>query len=231
MIKIALIVLSFLHFGFVVPEGLTKYNFGVVVNNDNYTILRSSELGKPGLEWLEGYLADDNLPFPDQIIYMNAEGYAFPLYFALEELDAQSEYGFKFTHSFGPWCSYVDGYDPGHPTEKINNGIFLGPIAKARGLSYHGPEQPGGADVVFEILKKILNGKVTLFHCLGGMHRTGMVAMLIRYMQDWKEEDIIAEYKRYAFLGHRDSNIKFVREFIKDPRFLRLKKKYGELLK
>jgi hypothetical protein len=45
-------------------------NFGVVIQNDDYTIYRSAHLGKVGMRHLSKYLDRHELPFPKTIIYM-----------------------------------------------------------------------------------------------------------------------------------------------------------------
>ena len=57
--------------------------FGVMVNNEDYTIYRSAKLGKSGFKTLDEYLRKRDLPFPKTVIYMNKTGYKFPFYFAL----------------------------------------------------------------------------------------------------------------------------------------------------
>ena len=97
-----------------------KLKFGVLVDNDTYTIYRSSKLGESGLHKLKRYLKKKNLPFPQNIIYMNKNGYKFPFYFALDQYFLQEAYNFRFIHSFGPNRTYVDGDNPYIPTEDID---------------------------------------------------------------------------------------------------------------
>lgn len=205
-------------------------NFGIVSATQRYHIYRSAELGKRGLSELYDELEAANMPFPKTIVYMNAEGYSFPLYFAIDEWKLQSEYGYRFFHPFGFPRTYLDGYDPYHPTDVIDKLRYLGPVGRKYFDLGDGTIQ-GGIDTLTWILELILDPKnqPVLFHCLGGMHRTGMVAMLIRFMQKMPWERIVSEYHAFNPFPRKE-NIEFVSEFIKDPHYLKLCDKYSFLL-
>lgn len=207
------------------------HNIGVLVNNERYKIYRSAELGLDGLPYLVDYLEKRDLPFPKTIIHMNHQGYAFPLYFAIHEYKAQAKYGFNYYHPFGDLRTYLDGEDPYHPTDIIDKFRILGPIGR-RYFNYGDGKVAGGIDALLKILGLILDAEKqpVLFHCYGGIHRTGMIAMLVRYLQGWDEKRIVNEYHVFNPVLPREKNIDFVQRFSKDPRFLSLKDRYGKLL-
>ena len=222
-------------------------HFGVLVKNDTYTIYRSAALGKTGLRHLAKILRREDLPFPKTIIYMNDAGYQFPLYFAVHEYEASldGKYGdFEFFHPFGKPRTYVDGQNPYEPTDIIDTDMILGRKAR-RYFQLGDGEVVGGVDAVLSILNLILDPErqPVLFHCLGGIHRTGMLAMLVRFLQAgfwvdgpkteaWGRELNPAEYEYFKFnpIIFRPNNIKFVEEFSKDERFLELQEKYKAAL-
>lgn len=202
-------------------------NFGVVINNDTYQIYRSGKLGKHGLKKLANYLYKEGLPFPKTIVYMNKQGYAFPFYFAIQEYKEQERYGFTFYHPFGKLRTYLDGQDPYQPTDVIDRSLYLGHVGR-KYFDYGDGKVAGGVETLLLNLVIILEpvNQPVLFHCFGGFHRTGIVAMLIRYMQGWEEKDIIAEYHKYNPSFPREKNIDFVKAFSQDERFLELKRIY-----
>ena len=222
-------------------------NFGVVVKNPTYTIYRSALLGNLGLKNLGNFLDNHNLPFPKTIIYMNKTGYAFPFYFAIEEYkdSLSGKYGeFDFYHSFGGLRTYVDGMNPYHPTDVIDKFIYFGITAK-RYFAPHHDGIVGGTDAVTNILRIVLDPskQPVLFHCFGGLHRTGMIGMLLRFLQGgfWvdgpREEShgmslnpAEQEYTKYNPLIFRKPNVEFVEQFSHDPRFLELQAQYHDAL-
>ena len=202
-------------------------NFGVVEFSDKHQIYRSAYLGKKGLAELAVHLEKENLPFPKTIVYMNKPGYAFPFYFALEEYEAQEKYGFSFYHSFGEPRTYLDGHNPYEPTDKIDRHLYLGLKAK-KYFGFGDGEITGGVDNLLKIVELIIDPKnqPVLFHCFGGFHRTGMVAMIMRHMQGWSWEGIEYEYRMFNPHFPRQENIAFVRKFVNDPSYLDLAHKY-----
>ena len=161
-----------------------RYKFGVVSNNANYQIFRSSALGKNGLRRVSRYMKGKSLPLPQTIIYMNSGGYSFPFYFALDEYKKQDEYQFQFFHSFGNPRTYLDGHNPYNPSKNIDTSLILGREAR-KYFDFEDDRPDGGVDRLFVILDLILDpvNQPVLFHCHGGRHRTGMFAMILRHMQ------------------------------------------------
>ncbi len=221
--------------------------FGVVVKNSEYTIYRSGMLNKHKMEFLSNYLEKHNLPFPKTIIYMNSAGYIFPLHFAIDEykMSLSGEFGnFEFFHPFGELRTYVDGQNPYYAHKNIDTPLILGHTAR-RYFEYHNDGVAGGVKTVVDVLKLVLDPErqPVLFHCLGGMHRTGMIGMLLRFIQGgyWVDgpktekhgmelNPAEYEYTLYNPVLFRKPNVEFVEEFRHDQRFLELQEKYQEAL-
>ncbi len=225
------------------PE-YSSLKFGTLSYNDRFKIYRSAKLGKDGLEDLKSYLKRKKMPFPKTIIYMNKGGYKFPFYFALEEHFKSNDYGYDFFHSFGPGRTYVDGYNPYQAKSDIDKEGQLGRKARKH-FSYEDDGVDGGVENFKKVLEMVLDeeNQPVLFHCWGGRHRTGMIAMAIRYIQggnwvgkkkyeSWGMRLNAAEYEYYKYNKalYRKDNIKFIREFVKEPFFQNLKNQYSSLL-
>ncbi len=221
--------------------------FGVVIKNQSYAIYRSAALGKSGLKHLSKMLSDENLPFPKTIISMNKLGYAFPFYYAIKEYKASlsGRYGeFEYFHTFGKGRTYIDGQNPYYASKNIDLPINLGPIG-SRYFSLGDKEIDGDMNAVMRVLSLVLNPdrQPVLFHCYGGLHRTGMIAMILRYLQGgfWVDGPKYnyhgmklnpAQYEYAKFNPHmfRKNNIEFIEKFSKDPIFLALQKQYQKVL-
>lgn len=213
---------------------LKDYNFGVVKLNSTYQIYRSEILGRKGLDAVLDHLKKNKLPAPKTVIYMNTDGYSGKDLRAMEEYQAQKPLGFQFFHSFGyDYRTYLDGKNPSKPSEDIDSGDYLGDLAKGTFGEINDPSNDGGEDALKRILNVVLDPtkQPVLFHCLGGHHRTGMIAMVLRYIEggDWlkgsfsvrvppffrKQELNQAQYEYYLhnkllFLG---VNLRFVENF------------------
>jgi hypothetical protein len=165
-------------------------NFGVVVKNDKHTLYRSEILGKSGLEKLYKHLDKNKLPRPKTVIYMNKNGYGgWSTGFdsrAIQEYELQAKYRYKFFHSYDQkYRTYLDGDNPYYPSKDIDQSKYMnGDAKKYFGLIEDG-KADGGADAFVRIMNIVLDParQPVLFHCAGGRHRTGMVAMMIRYLQ------------------------------------------------
>ena len=107
------------------------------------------------------------------------------------------------------------------------------------------PEPDGDLIAFKRVLELVLDpgNQPVLFHCFGGKHRTGMIAMAIRYLQggDWVNgkktffrglelNPAQYEYLKYNRLFFRKENIKFIERFTKEDYFSFLKEKYGQYL-
>ena len=229
---------------------LWLYNFGVVVNNENYTIYRSGALGRKGIDEVMMHLEDMGMPAPKTIIYMNSHGYKWPLNFAIEEYALQSTYGYNFYHSFGPpeEHTYLDGYDPSKTAgeRKVDAQRKLGSVAKKYFKSSIHAKNSGDMDSFKRVLELALDQskQPVLIHCFGGKHRTGMVSMAIRYLQggewtngekkkflNWDLNPAQYEYTRYNKLLFRKENIEFIEKFSESDYFKEMKERYEPLLK
>ncbi len=246
--------------------GGNSINFGVVLHTPHHQIYRAHWLGKKGLKELK-YLAEHNqLPFPKTIVYMNRAGYK-GLYnlapsafyggdFALEEYELQKDYGYRFLHSFDyKNRTYLDGVNPFNPSQDIDSQNRLN--KKARKI--FGPYPPDGVDgdtadfrIILEQVLDTANQPV-LFHCWAGRHRTGMIAMAIRYIQggiytesfepilfkkDSKGKPFQVqnlaqlEYLNYTNgpKGARGENVRFIERWVKSETFARFVRQYRAMV-
>ena len=230
-------------------------NFGLLVNNSKHKIYRSERLGSSGLKELKEYLQKKRLPFPKTILHMNRHGFKkkFPFFerFAIEEFKLQKKYAFNFYHGFKySYRTYLHGENPYEPDEDIDGTKYLG----KDGRKYFGiikdNKKDGGIDAFMRIMHLILKSdEPVLFHCTGGRHRTGIVAMAIRYLQgdQWifgKKREVKVGFfgkkmrlnpAQYEYYLHnkrqfREENIRFIEEFYNDPLFGELEEAYQESL-
>jgi hypothetical protein len=213
---------------------LTEWNFGVVKNNSTYQIYRSEILGTQGLNAIVSHLKKSNLPLPKTIVYMNINGYSDKDLRAFEEFQAQQAMGFEFFHSFRyDYRTYLDGGDPSSPAEDIDDGKYLGTIAKETFGVIVDSAHDGDEAAFKRILNVVLDPsrQPVLFHCLGGRHRTGMVAMALRYIEGgaWLEGTYSVrvppffqkrdlnraqyEYQQHNSVQFRDINLRFIEKF------------------
>ena len=219
-----------------------KINLGVVVNSPSHVIYRSSYMNERKLGILAGQLEDMDMPMPELVIYMNKNGYSFPFYFAMEEWKLKDEYGFELLHPFHPtFRTYVDGHNPYFPKEDIDTKLVLGREAR-KYFKIRNDGVDGGIDTFLAILEAIMQARgPVLFHCHGGMHRTGMIAMALRYIQAgyWTEGTTFKkrgitmnaaqyEYSLYNPILFRHENLKFIEQLSQDSRFQRLKALYRQ---
>lgn len=193
-------------------QGNTDLNFGVLVNNPYFRIYRSSGLGTRGLAELENHLQGEDHPerLPSTIIYMNHYAYgdasenlknyfikkykewegsptfayqAFAKQQDMHPLFPRSEKQFLFLHpaDSAEKNVFLQGKNPLQDLleERDFTGISLKRPAKGESIRTR-----GGRENLYNVLEGILSGKgPVLFHCKGGIHRTGMTALMIRYLQ------------------------------------------------
>lgn len=100
----------------------------------------------------------------------------------------------------------------------------------------------------FKVVKLILDqsNQPVLFHCYGGLHRTGMTALALRYIQEgnWvdgpkRHKFVLAkmhklwlnpaqyEYVVYNPILFRSTNLRYIEEVSKMDEFIELKDQYG----
>lgn len=226
-------------------------NFGLVIKNGNHTIYRSERLGNAGLVELARYLKKENMPFPKTILHLNRHGFKrrlpFLTLFALQEYESQKKFNFRYFHPFNyKFRTYLDGRNPYEPQIDIDGKKYLNSQARKYFGTIDDNKKDGGIEAFMRVMNLILGAKSpVLFHCTGGRHRTGMVAMAIRYLQggQWihgekyqvrigrvgpKVELNPAQYEYYLHnkVSFRRKNIEFVEEFYNDQLFSELEEKY-----
>jgi hypothetical protein len=199
---------------------LSDFNFGVVKRNSTYQIYRSEILGTQGLNAVLSHLKKNNLPAPKTIIYMNTDGFSDKDLRAMEEFQAQQTLSFEFFHSFRyDYRTYLDGGNPSSPSEDIDDGRYLGASATAAFGAIVDPAHDGGEDAFKRILNVVLDPsrQPVLFHCLGGRHRTGMVAMALRYIEGgaWLEGSYTVRVP--PFFQKRDLNLAQHEYYLHNP--------------
>jgi protein-tyrosine phosphatase len=228
--------------------GIEDFNFGVVIKNKNYQIYRSTTLGNKGVAEVWKYLASNNMPAPKAVVYLSDEGFKTRFLsqdLGLQEYLIQDQYGFKMFHSFDyKQRTYLDGRDPEVPSEDIDHKNNLSEDAQ----KYFGPDPQdgidGGMDALYRILDIVLDpaNQPAMIHCLGGKNRTGMVSMILKYLQSDSAQEIISEdplirtraeveYKKFAGrFGAKAENIYFVRRFLATKEFKEYLQKYRHKL-
>lgn len=182
-------------------------NFGVVINNQHYKIYRSKSLGHAGIEEIFTHLKEQNLPQPKRIIFVNKDGYKNSFgsqtlstynhffnslhFFAYEQAQAFSDQGkysdVTFYHPFNSQV-YLSGQNPLDDVESHS----LSSVANPEIYEYFRQDLDRGEissvlahrSNLLRVLTLILDSQTpVLFHCTGGLHRTGMLALSIRYLQ------------------------------------------------
>jgi len=231
------------------------YNFGVLVNNAEYQIYRSKRLGNEGVEEVFSSLSKLGFKTPKTIIYMHYMNYSFMFDHAVEEFEIQDNLGFKFYHSYDRVTrTYLDGHNPLYSKKDIDDleslNIWARPTQSAVVAFEIKPDGKvdGGRDAFYRILEIILNPKnqPVLFHCHGGIHRTGMMALAIRYLQkeEWTKplkapylyDDLLIsnrakqEYILFNPKKPRKENFQFIDEVALDPEFKKLSEVYQDRL-
>lgn len=265
-------------------SSLPKYNFGVLINNEHYTIYRSAGMGDEGFQDIKKHLDSEGLPIPQSVIYMNHYGYKkqTKAFGSLQRLLRPKDYklrefatlqdkellkeGIKFYHPLAlnedDANVYLDGKSPLEPksSPRVIKKI-LSDSAKeyysSKGVDFNNRILQGDKEAFYNILDIILKrGKQpVLFHCKGGIHRTGMLALAIRYLQGgkwtknfpvpikldakvnviFKKPVLLNNLAEYEYFLHnqtqfRLSNLKAIRQLADEKRFKDLKKNYGDLL-
>lgn len=232
-----------------------EHNFGILVYNDEFQIYRSERLGESGVMELFNALDNLGLKKPKTIIYMNYMNYSRLFKEALQEYKIQDEYGYEFYHSYGKsYRTYLDGNNPYRPKKDIDNvkklKFWKAPVKEAVKLFSIKKDgiKDGGVDAFYRIMDIVLDPakQPVLFHCHGGIHRTGMIGMAVRYLQggEWikntgkhvYKKKIIADNKakkEYLFYNPkhpRQENLDFVDKVSHTEKFKKLKIEYQERL-
>ena len=260
-------------------HAFSKYNFGVVVNNSRHRLYRSKALGQLGSRELFSHMKKHGLSTPNLVIFMNKQGYKQPSnqngglfgigisprvedgVFAFEEGETFSKFGvFPEVSFFHPLNSpvYLTGQDVLHDDlafpidDYVDQDIkkYFESQIRTAGIGDHILAKK---ENFYFILKLVLETPdPVLFHCTGGRHRTGMIAMAIRHMQGgyWTKpfrQEIkvkipninhLVGLRNLAEIEYYLHNKKFVREknlislrtLSRESRFKELAKKYGPSL-
>lgn len=264
---------------------LPKFNFGVLVHNEHYSIYRSAALGGTGYSAVKAHLGKNKLPLPQSVIYMNKDGYDGSVNskgmglirgllsstnvqntdFAVAEDGRFSQEGINFYHPLakeeGDANTYLGGHNPLEKEGTFHVREILGSAAeqfyRKKGVDFFSRILKGDREALYNNLDIILRkgGQRVLFHCKGGFHRTGMVALSIRHLQGghWTKEFSpplkmgvisnrilpkvvelrnLAEYEYYLHnqTQFRIENLEAIRALSQEARFLDLKEQYGNKL-
>ncbi|MFZ9596364.1 MAG: hypothetical protein ACO3A2_09835, partial [Bdellovibrionia bacterium] len=142
-------------------------------------------------------------------------------------------------------------------SEKSGNGVYI--EGKARGKNKESGTifwaGKSGAPALYQTLREVLISEGAVdFHCKGGLHRTGMIALMIRYLQggNWTLESPqysgltkrhgqsprLTQFKnkaQYEYFQHnpknfRQENLNSIEALSNQPLFLCLKEKFGPYL-
>ena len=251
-------------------------NFGVVLNNEHHKIYRSKALGERGVYELFSFMKASQLELPSTVVFMNKEGYkrnivgtwASPI---THVLNGMTPFVYEQARLFAKGGKFpnIDFYHP------LNSRVFLSgqdplndivslpisAITEPEILDYFAKEvsDNGFVNIIasrssfFNTLELVLASKgPVLFHCTGGLHRTGMIALAIRYLQEgiWTKPfkyplqvkfglrgkiatlSNLAEVEYYLHnsWNFRSKNLKAVRNISEAEQFKDLKKRYQDSL-
>ncbi len=249
---------------------LPSLRFGVLINNANYHIYRSKALGKSGFDALQDHLIRNDLPLPQVVIFTNKDGYKKRPFvhqinrfthaynnlsdFVLQEALLYRDLGIQFFHPLNAEV-FLPGHDPFLIQDELSWEsqlsdaslfFFVDLLERLKFKPFYSK-----TDNFFNVLNLILENKSVLFHCTGGIHRTGMISMALRLIQGgswiWEFPFPIVVFpggKRVELYNHaqveyylhnshryRPENILAVQKaFIEDPRFPQLVAKYRDKL-
>ena len=180
-------------------------NFGVLVHNEHHKIYRSQALGRDGIDLLFDFLDQKQMARPTTVIFMNRHGYRYfippenlrtwgPKFYRVHAFAYEQELAFSqggkypnvsFFHPLNS-NTYLSGRDP--LNDLVSYPINL--IADSDIAEFFQNKYPQIHEVrslrsnFFHILNIILNAnEPVLFHCTGGLHRTGMISLAIRTLQ------------------------------------------------
>ncbi len=249
---------------------LSSLGFGVLVNNENFHIYRSKALGESGFYRLRSHLFEHHLPLPKLVVYTNKDGYrkktivhqmqrfshAFNNFsdFAYQEAIVFSEQGIEYRHPLNA-SVFLAGHNLLHTQDRVSWREALSEVSRFYFVDLlsrlkHRPFE-SKQENIYNVLELILQNKDVLFHCTGGIHRTGMVSMAIRYLQGgpwtWPfpypvvvfsgkglREELHNHAELEYFLHNRDrfrrDNLNAIRELAEQERFKNLVVTYRDLL-
>lgn len=185
-------------------------NFGIVAYNKYHKIYRSQALGARGANELFKHMQRNKLALPSKVIFTNLNGYKASYFgsiwseyshyfkgithFALEEAKL-------FSTATHPMFKDVEFHHP------LNDNVLLSGINAAEDLRVYEIDEvadsytkvyfkkqmseAGISNIIYSsrenfirVLDLILENKqAVLFHCTGGIHRTGSINLALRYIE------------------------------------------------
>ncbi len=183
-------------------KGLASLNFGVLVHNKYHHIYRSKALGDSGTEELFTHLLVNQLPLPTRVIFINKDGFKKKIWakipYVTHFIRGTDNFAMQEHRLFNPNGRFpeVEFWHPlnlnvylhGHnPLEDVDSYPALSYVDREAAAEFSLSSQQqitASKQNFYTILEMILNHEGgVLFHCTGGVHRTGMVSMAIRKLQ------------------------------------------------
>ncbi|XP_075080657.1 inositol diphosphatase DSP5-like [Nicotiana tabacum] len=78
-----------------------------------------------------------------------------------------------------------------------------------------GTKEVISSDIITEALRVIIDVRnhPVLIHCKRGKHRTGCLVGCLRKLQKWCLSDVVEEYKHFAGIKWRETDVKFLESF------------------
>lgn len=255
-------------------QGYHSLNFGVLVNNKYHHIYRSKALGEEGTQKLFRHMVYNKLPLPTRVVFINKDGFKKKMWAKIPYVSSlvrgTDNFAMQEHAMFHPLGQFPT-IEFWHP---LNNDVYLSghnplnDVTDYHAAKYTDEESSREFEVhthslisarkenFYRILELILNNEgAVLFHCTGGLHRTGMVAMAIRHLQGGEWTQPFAEPIRILTLGslsngqeiylqnlaeveyvlHNPNNVRLdnleaVRDLVKEARFQELYQQYNARL-
>lgn len=215
------------------PAQLHPIRFGVIIYNPSYQIYRSEALGTKGLELLFELTKKFHLKAPQIILHLHRKGHRkiaqasevrHSDYAEQEKTGAEKSnpFAFEFLESYQGNSVYL----PAHTPDDLNRF----PI-------YYFSGHKQGRESFYRALEVILTASCPiLFHCKGGRHRTGMMAMIVRYLMDDQMvvhtfyDQAASEYRFFA-QRIRPEVMVTVHSLMKQPMMVCLREHFHQALK
>ena len=202
------------------PEAkiFAKYRLRNLISPDSsfhhHQIMGSGALGHDGIEDISHYLANKGMQPLKTIIYIHKEGFQATEdegAFAQEEMAYCAKNKINFLHPFlGTHKLYIDGLNPFHIPPKESDAEsrqdqqtgydFIDESMDSIDLS-------GSTEAIYEALSLALNKHLqpVLIHCRAGRHRTGIIQMILRYLEGGQWTDSSKKY-RGIFRAKKDKS-------------------------
>ena len=242
---------EFLHDPIYNYKHIEHLNYSHLDIGNGHQIMRSGKLGKTGLAFLDHFFQEKRIKKFRSVFYVHKAGF-----FDKEENFAYEEYidsinrnDFRFYNLFQDPLIYVDGRNPLNVQERYSQIVCTQDYCSdwiLQGEKIKEFEFDGGLDSLIEVVRLLLDKskQPALIHCRAGKHRTGIIIMILRYLQGgkWLKTDAVPgegimrgadkqpflienlnlleyEYFAHAYPKGRIENIEFIRQFISDDRY------------